>query len=61
MKTLFQQVQEAVNAAELSCGYPPRPFADPGGNIKSRIVREDSPFYRPMRKFEPTAVREAHS
>jgi hypothetical protein len=58
MKTLFEQVQEAVHAVELSCGYAPRPFADPGSNNKSRIIREDSPFYQPQRRFEPAELRE---
>jgi hypothetical protein len=61
MKTLFEQVQEAVHAAELSCGYPPRPFADPGSNNKSRIIPQDSPFYRPLRQWEPGMVREARN
>ena len=57
MKTLLQQVIEAVRNAELACGLEPRPFADPGSNNTSRIIREDSQFYRPMRRWEPASLR----
>jgi hypothetical protein len=59
VKTLLQQVVEAVHKAELAVGLEPRPFADPGTNNTSRIVREDSPFYRPQTRWEPAEIRVA--
>lgn len=57
MKTLLQEVIHAVHEAELACGLEPRPFADPGSNNTSRIVREDSPYYKQITRWEPASLR----
>ncbi len=57
MKTLLQEVREAVHGAELALGLEPRPFADPGSNNTLRIVAEDSAYYQHTRRWEPAHLR----
>ena len=57
MKTLLQQVTEAVHGAELAMGLEPRPWADPGTNNTSRIIAEGSPYYRQTPRWEPASLR----
>ena len=59
MKSLFEQVQDAVRSSELAVGWEPRPFADTGRNHNSRIIAEDSGYYKSMTRWEPAAIREA--
>ena len=59
MRSLFEQVQDAVRSSELAVGWGPRPFADTGRNHNSRIVAEDSGYYKSMPRWEPAAIREA--
>ena len=57
MKTLLQQVIEAVHEAELALGWEPRPFSQPGTNNTSRIIAEGSPYYRQTARWEPASIR----
>ena len=57
MKTLLQQVIEAVRESELAMGLEPRPFADPGTNNTSRIIAEGSPYYQQTHRWEPVSIR----